>query len=325
MSDSNVATINKPPIVALRERLLDRRSELRSALPSDIDPDHFIRAVTTAAQINPDLQACSFSSLWLACMRACRDGLLPDGVQGAIVPFKSSCSWIPMYQGLLKKFRQSGQCKWITAQIVRNGEEFVHHIDEGGEKFRHVPGDDDTLPIEKVYAAALTKDGAFYITVLSMNEIKKIQNLSKASREDAPWKVWPTEMMKKTALRRLAKLLPSGRDIIDDDDNLPITPGPSLAPTPLVGGGPAMSAQDSAVPEVGGEHEDGGGEVERAAAVNSDPIVEAYTRGSRAPADGLSRKAMPPEYRTPDRSRESMAWQCGYDGKPMPTWSDEQP
>jgi phage RecT family recombinase len=233
MSDSNVATINKPPIVALRERLLDRRSELRSALPSDIDPDHFIRAVTTAAQINPDLQACSFSSLWLACMRACRDGLLPDGVQGAIVPFKSSCSWIPMYQGLLKKFRQSGQCKWITAQIVRNGEEFVHHIDEGGEKFRHVPGDDDTLPIEKVYAAALTKDGAFYITVLSMNEIKKIQNLSKASREDAPWKVWPTEMMKKTALRRLAKLLPSGRDILDDDDNLPITPGPSLASIPI--------------------------------------------------------------------------------------------
>ena len=42
-------------------------------------------------------------------------------VRDAIVPFKSNAQWIPMYQGLLKKFRQSGECKWITANVVRRG------------------------------------------------------------------------------------------------------------------------------------------------------------------------------------------------------------
>ena len=51
----------KPPIVVLRERLIERRDELRNAL-TDIDPDHFIRALVTSAQVNPELQACSFQS-----------------------------------------------------------------------------------------------------------------------------------------------------------------------------------------------------------------------------------------------------------------------
>src|SRR4029077_8172440 len=126
MTDTNVTPI-KPPIVVLRERLQERRSELKDAL-TDIDPDHFIRALVTAAQINPKLQACAWQSLWLEAMKACRDNLLPDGREGIILPFGDKATWIPMYQGLLKKFRASGQCKWITADIVRRGETFEHWV-----------------------------------------------------------------------------------------------------------------------------------------------------------------------------------------------------
>ena len=198
---------NKPPIIILKERLEAREDELRKAL-TDIDPKHFIRTIITAAQINPDIQACSWQSLWLACLRACRDNLLPDGVQGAIVPFKSNAQWIPMYRGLLKRFRASGECKWITANVVREGEVFEHWITETGEHFKHVPGaSDGVAPVEQVYAAALTSDGAFYVAVMTMAEINKIKASSKASREDSPWRQWPDEMMKKTALRRLKQAL----------------------------------------------------------------------------------------------------------------------
>ena len=141
-------------------------------------------------------------------MRACRDNLLPDGREGAIVPYKSNAQWIPMYQGLLKKFRASGQCKWIGSDVVREGETFEHWVGNDGEHFKHVPGDDGTKPITKVYAAALTKDSGFYVAVMSMADIQKIKNMSKASRDDSPWKVWPEEMMKKTVLRRLLKIAP---------------------------------------------------------------------------------------------------------------------
>ena len=46
-----------------------------------------------------------------------------------------------MYQGLLRRFRRSGNFKWVKADVVREGEEFAHYIDEAGEHFRHVPGD----------------------------------------------------------------------------------------------------------------------------------------------------------------------------------------
>ena len=319
----------KPPIVVMREKLEERKGELKRALPSDINPDHFIRALTTSAQLNPDLQACSFQSLWLAALRACRDGLLPDGREGAIVPYKSQAQWIPMTYGLIKRFRQSGTCRWITADVVREGEKFEHWIDQTGEHFLHVAGDDDTPPIIKVYGAALTTDGAFSCAVLSMNEINKIKNESRATRDDSPWKKWPTEMMKKTALRRLAKMLPAGRDIADEDE-APNIEAPTLAPMPLpprpTSAADALQAFASGAPKNNNdpEEQDGGGEPEAPPSGEPavDPIMIAHKRGQQAREAGLQRRAMPGEYRALDRIREAQAWTAGFDDQSIPEGTD---
>jgi phage RecT family recombinase len=349
MTDTNVTTI-KPPIVVLRERLQERRSELKNAL-TDIDPDHFIRALVTSAQIDPGLQACTFQSLWLACMRACRDNLLPDGREGAIIPFKDRATWVPMYQGLLKKFRASGQCRWITAEVVRKGERFERWIDQMGEHFHHVPDGDDNAPVEKVYAAATTKDGAFYVAVLSVTEINKIKAVSKATRDDSPWKMWPAEMMKKTALRRLSKLLPSGRDLFEEEDehdsatesdpaaNSQSTSGP---PPGWVGTWPAdrfyREAERSpgaaaALEQFAGGVSDAptpaaseGSPAGAEAAIPAVPDAQqnalltdhyhtAYERGQIAKASGAQRRAIPGEYRDEANLLEAEAWHAGYDGK----------
>jgi recombination protein RecT len=237
-----VATIErKPPIVILRERLDARVDELKAALPSDIDPQKFKRAVLTAASINPDLQACAWQSLWNACLRACQDGLLPDGRQGAIVPYKDRATWIPMYQGLLLRAWRTGRFKWIGANIVREGEPWEHHVDATGEHFHHVPGDDTDAPMLRVYAAATTLDGGTFIAVLPKAEVDKIQRMSKASRDDSPWKMWPSEMQKKTALRRLAKLLPvelGAEDEVDDEHSADA----ERAPIAVTGNRPAGAA-----------------------------------------------------------------------------------
>src|SRR4029077_13571026 len=118
-----------------------------------------------------------------------------------------------------KKFRASGECKWITANVVREGEVFEHWIDQRGEHFKHVPSmSDGVATVELVYAAALTKDDAFYVAVMTMAEINKIKTISRTTRDDSPWRQWPDEMMKKTALRRLSKLLPAGRDIFQAEE-----------------------------------------------------------------------------------------------------------
>jgi phage RecT family recombinase len=337
MTDTAVATVNKLPIVILRERLEARHFELKNALPSDITPEQFIRAVTTAATINPEIQACTWQSVWEACMRACRDGLLPDGVDGAIVPYKSKAGWIPMYQGLLRRFRRSGKFKWVTANVVRVGEEFEHYIDEFGEHFRHVPGDNFDAAIVKIYALATTKDGGVFVTAMSIAEANKIRNMSRTTRDDSPWKQWPEEMYKKTALRRLCKVLPSGRDILPDED-IPEVEAPPTAPAVARAPGAAAALEQFAsVSSTGSAHDtqtvgESDGEQGGSTAV-PDPVavddhtehlklVEAFKHGQQAKADG-QRRAVPPEYRDePNATRFALCWQAGFDGESMPEFGD---
>jgi recombination protein RecT len=334
----------RPPIVVLKDRLEQRKAELKAAL-ADIPPEQFIRAVITSATINPDIQACSWHSVWLACMRACRDGLLPDGVEGAIVPFKSNAQWIPMYQGLLRRFRRSGQFKWVTAGIVRKGEMFEHWIDHHGEHFKHVPGDDINAPIERIYALATTKDDGVFVTVIPIAEANKMRNMSRSTRDDAPWKQWPEEMYRKTALRRLCKMLPSTRDLIAEDDEIEAPPttlpttgglrpasigerlehfakpeettknGPPEVATPASDHGSDGQAETLAPdarapePEPAVADRDYIKELSEAAGYETTELA-AYQAGKEARAAGIRKSACPGEYR--ESAKLNAAWLAGW-------------
>jgi hypothetical protein len=149
-------------------------------------------------------------------------------------------------------------------------------------------------------------------------------------------------MQKKSALRRLSKLLPSGREIIPDDDmgfGLPGLEAPPLQSLALPSDEPrrpqsAAASLDSFAGSPDGDPPqaapgDGGGDSNThttevtAATVSVEEIEDAYAKGKKAKLDGMARKAMPGELRDPSRSHESIAWQAGFDGKPLPTWSNE--
>jgi recombination protein RecT len=328
------------PIVVLRQRLEARRNELKHALV-DITPDAFIRALITSATINPDLQACTWQSLWNACIRACRDDLLPDGVEGAIVPYKEKATWIPMYQGLLRRFRRSGQFKSVMAELVRENEQFEYWVDENGPHLRHVPGDDFNAPITKVYALAQTKDGGIFITVMSLQEANKIRAMSRAQRDDSPWRQWPEEMYKKTGLRRLSKILPTGRDILpeeepfDNESDISKLSIATATPSTRVTGTKetldqfAGSSEPAESQEAGPSEEVRPGSNSRsldtdisgsAPDLPSSPVTPAisaaWERGRTDREQGLKRSAVPAEYRTADRSAEALAWARGWTGEP---------
>jgi recombination protein RecT len=343
----------RSPIVVFRERLLSRREELAHALEgSGVSPDRFIRAATTAMQMAPDLAECTFESMWIALLKACRDQLLPDGVQGAIVPFKRQATWIPMYRGLLNRFERSGHYKWIAAGFHRQGDRgWRVWIDEHGQHFLHEP-DSDGKVIE-TYACATTLSGAFFISIVSEDEMKRIRAVSRAQREDSPWQKWPEEMMKKTALRRLTKILPMPAPVedfmrhdTDDDDGeeeAPLPPRPRGAQAAL-----EQFASDTASPaapvdhdhagETGGaqgaqsavtESQQAGPPQSHSAAPEAGPaaadeipqtILRAYQDGKAAKAAGHLRRAMPGEFRAAEHQREAIAWQAGFDGNPLPAW-----
>ena len=356
---AEAADKNPHPMVVLKDYLQERSASLLNALPPHIKPDRFISAVMTAVQLNPDLLACDRRSLWLACMRCAQDGLLPDGTEGALVPFKTKATYVPMYQGLLKKFRNSGQFKWVASGIAYEGEVYENWIDQDGPHFKHVPSNEDPkAKIHRVYALATTKDGGSFITELSMAQINKRRGMSRASRDDAPWKVWPEEMMKKTALRVLSNLLPKSSDIDaflqrDEEESLGVQTAGAVtdqrgaaygnvldhfaneeSPT----GADAREAVSTAKePEGGATQGAATTEASIASQPSRDPaaaidvvqkdgslrptdtaLIVAFHRGEQAKAAGAARRAIPVEYRDDTHQREVACWQAGYDGTGMP-------
>lgn len=206
------------PISQFRHDLDLMRTQIAAALPKHVDLDKFARVVMTAVQTSPNLLTCERTSLLRACIEAATDGLIPDGREGAIVPYKGRAGWQPMVWGLVKLVRQSGELETIGARIVRDGEDFSHWIDESGEHFKHTPSystSDKESPMKLVYAYARTKDGGVYLEVISAAEITKFRNLSKAKSDESPWQTWPDEMAKARAIKRLCKRLPLSVDAIE--------------------------------------------------------------------------------------------------------------
>lgn len=221
------------PIDALKKSIQQMGPQFKMALPKHIDTEKFTRVLMTAVSNNPALLDADRSSLFAAMMKSAEDGLIPDGKLAALVTFKSKdgvkVQYMPMVAGILRKVRNSGELASITSQLVYKNDKFKYWVDSEGEHLEHEPNlFSDRGEQIGVYALAKTKDGAVYIEVLTMKDVTAIKNSSRA-KDFGPWAgEFAGEMQKKSAIRRLAKRLPSSSDIdmtISADDEI-FTPPP---------------------------------------------------------------------------------------------------
>lgn len=187
---------------------------LVNVLPHGVDIGRFKSTVMMAVQRNPYLEKCDVASLMKACQLAAADGLLVDGRDAALVPFKNEVQYIPMIGGVLKKLRQSGELESIGAHVVYENDHFEYYIDETGPKLRHEPSFGDRGNMMLAYAVARLKHGGVQIEVMTKEEINKVKSASKTSgSSSSPWNQWPGEMWKKTVLRRICKYLPASVEL----------------------------------------------------------------------------------------------------------------
>lgn len=204
------------PIEAMRGTLVKMQPEFQAALPPQIPVEKFIRTTLTAVQMNPELLGADRRSLLGACMKAAQDGLLLDGREAAPVIFRTKegpkVQYMPMVGGILKKIRNSGELASISAHVVYDKDHFEYELGDN-ENIVHKPflGEDRGKPIA-VYAVAKTKDGAIYREVMSVADVDKVRQSSRA-KDAGPWVQWWDEMAKKTVIRRMAKRLPSSADV----------------------------------------------------------------------------------------------------------------
>lgn len=184
---------------------------IQQVAASAVDPSRLYRLFLSQIAQNPQLQNCTANSLLLAMQQAAEVGLEPGTALqlSYLVPYKDTCQFIIGYRGYLELFRRSGLGLSVQAQVVYDGDEFdvVLGLDP---IIRHVPRfkSRDAESIRYAYAIATYKDGSKQFEVLTRQELDATRERSASGRsEKSPWSTDYAAMCKKTAIRRLAKLL----------------------------------------------------------------------------------------------------------------------
>jgi len=200
-------------VEAIRQQLTTpaMTQQIKMALPSHVSVDRFIRM--TMSYINgptgPDILKCDRKSLFASILTAASVGLAPDAALGEsyLVPFKQQAQLIIGWRGLLKLARQSGDIGAIEVDVICSNDKVKL---EGGDRSLFTIDIDwqDRGEVVGAYAIAKDKEGRLYArVVLTKSEIDKVRAAA-PSKNSPAWRDWYEEMAKKTAIRRLAKLLP---------------------------------------------------------------------------------------------------------------------
>jgi recombination protein RecT len=205
---TEVRNANATKVVALVEA---KREQLQKLLVGQ-DVERFMTVALQAVTSNPDLLDADPISILSAIREAATHGLEPVGPlgDGAIIPYRENgraiAQFQPMYRGLMKLARRSGEVAAIDGKVVY--EHDLYEREFGTNPFiRHIPTPlgQDRGKYVGVYAYARLKTGELVVVELTLADIVKIR---RSSRTDKVWKAHPEPMMLKSALKRLMKLLP---------------------------------------------------------------------------------------------------------------------
>lgn len=230
----SITTHKDNPVEKLRSQLSSMTPEFKNALPNHIKPEKFQRVVMTVVQLQPDLLGADRRSLLASCIKCAADGLVPDGREAALVMFGKQVQYMPMFTGIQKRARNSGEIASIQAHVVYENDKFIWQQGANANVIHEplFPGDRGK-PIG-AYAVAKFKDGSDpQIEVMDLTAIEKVRSVSRA-KGAGPWSQWWDEMARKTVFRRLSKWLPLDAetdDLMRRDDEL----GPSATTTTLEG------------------------------------------------------------------------------------------
>lgn len=129
-----------------------------------------------------------------------------------LVPRGGKCVLDISYMGMIKLLTDAGAVKWVDASVIYANDKLK--FSKGSNPFiEHEPVLTNRGEKIGAYAIAFLRDGGFQFEILSKDDVEKVRLTSESwknekTRHYSPWENWEDEMWKKTALKRLFKLLP---------------------------------------------------------------------------------------------------------------------
>jgi len=221
--DESGQEVPQEQVLAVRERQapLTVRSlmsgakleEIKKVCARGANAEKMLKMFAIASSRVPKLLECTPLSMLDAMVRCAELGLMPSTLGTAyLIPYENrragtvECQLIIGYRGLVELARRSGQISTIQAGVVREGDlfDFSYGVET---TFKHVPKGNFKSRITHVWALAKFVAGGHQLEVMTIDEVEAIRSRSRAG-QNGPWVSDYGEMCKKTALRRLCKMLP---------------------------------------------------------------------------------------------------------------------
>lgn len=194
----------------------DRAAKSIAALcGSDVEANKLYVASVGHIVRSPGLMQCTPQSLQNCIMLSATTKLYPGPYQEcAYVPYKGQASFQPMYQGLIKLAIRGQVAKSFSANVVYEKDFF--EMEEGTNayiKHKRFLGADRGQRVG-CYALAKLRDEQTTFIFMSEEEVQSIKKRSQAvaSGRSSPWDSDEDEMIRKTVIKRLCKLLPKGTE-----------------------------------------------------------------------------------------------------------------
>lgn len=238
--------------ITMSEPLLERMG---------VTAEAFERVTLNALVLNPALADCTAESLDRAILQCIDAGLMPNGEEAAIVPFRKEATLVPMIQGRLKLARRAMPGLSLRSQRVYVDDEF-EYSDGLHPLLRHVPnpiGSHRDQDLRAVYAVARVPgsiDPEF--VVCYQPDIDRYRAYSRA--KTGPWETHYQQMAENVAVKMLLKKLPKsahGFRLPDELDDLDIMTPDSLHPEPAPVPEPAAPPVEYAIEEEPAEFDEG--------------------------------------------------------------------
>ncbi|MBB4984966.1 recombinase RecT [Streptomyces nymphaeiformis] len=201
------------------------RSEYAALVPSHINADQWIRLAVGAIRGNEDLMKAAQNDIGVFLRElktAARLGLEPGTEQFYLTARKSKAhghaeiiKGIVGYQGIVELIYRAGAASSVIVEVVRANDTFhyvpgrderpVHEIDWFGT---------DRGPLVGVYAYAVMKDGATSkVVVLNRTRVMELKAKSDSRNSQySPWNTNEESMWLKSAVRQLAKWVPTSAE-----------------------------------------------------------------------------------------------------------------
>lgn len=178
--------------------------------PMGIDPMRAARIALKTIKFKPELLNYDPASLCSCIIEAAALGLDIDSRGLAyFVPFGNRVNLIIGYKGFIELAYRSGRVSSIYAEVVCQNDHFEYEMGLT-PKLKHTPALGERGQMLAVYAVAKVAGTDPMFVVLSNSEVNKVRSTAKTSKV---WDQWPEAMAKKTAIRRLAKMLPMSPDV----------------------------------------------------------------------------------------------------------------